>query len=132
MCTILFDIAIVVQRSLSVGYVFELQVIRVNSRVISTIPYKGVEYLVQKKIKMAGIDDTVFVENSEFRGKIFEKYHTHDLLLSNDIPLIEGLTNLSELRKKRFIFIGIPAKMGGLESFPIRAVPIEVPIEEKD
>ena len=89
---------------------------------------EGVEYLVQKKIKMAGIDDTVFGENPEFRGKIFEKYHTHDLLLSNDIPLIEGLANLGELRKKRFLFIGIPAKMGGLESFPIRAVAIE----EKD
>jgi kynurenine formamidase len=32
---------------------------------------------------------------------------------------------LSELNKQRFLFLGIPAKMGGLESFPIRAVAIE-------
>ncbi|MEW5815863.1 MAG: cyclase family protein [Spirochaetota bacterium] len=87
---------------------------------------EGAEYLVQKSIKMAGIDDTVFGENPEFRHKVFENYFTHDLLLKNDIPLIEGLTNLDQLRKERFFFIGIPAKMGGLESFPIRAVAIEV------
>jgi len=86
---------------------------------------EGVEYLVQKKIKMAGVDDTVFGENPKYRLKDFEKYHTHDQLLSNEIPLIEGLANLGELRKERFLFIGFPARMGGLESFPIRAVAIE-------
>lgn len=86
---------------------------------------EGAEYLLQKKIKMAGIDDTVYGENPKFRLKVFEKYHTHDLLLSNDIPIIEGLANLGELRHQRFFFMGVPAKMGGLESFPIRAVAIE-------
>ena len=75
---------------------------------------RGAQYLVEKKIKMAGIDDTVFGENPKYRHKVFEKYHTHDLLLSNQIPLIEGLANLNELRKERFLFIGLPAKMGGL------------------
>ena len=28
-------------------------------------------------------------------------------------------------KEKRFLFFGFPAKMGGLESFPIRAVAIE-------
>jgi kynurenine formamidase len=87
---------------------------------------EGAEYLVEKKIKMAGIDDTVFGENPEFRLKVFEKYFTHDLLLSNEIPLIEGLSNLAGLTKERFLFIGIPARMGGLESFPIRAVALEI------
>jgi arylformamidase len=86
---------------------------------------EGVEYLIQKKIKMVGFDDTVFPENPEFLGKDLSKYFTHDLMLSNDIPIIEGLANLSELKKKRFLFFGFPAKMGGLESFPIRAVGIE-------
>lgn len=86
---------------------------------------EGVEYLVRKQIKMVGIDDTVYGENPEYRLKVFEKYYTHDLLLSNDIPLIEGLTNLGELTTQRFFFIAVPAKMGGLESFPVRAVAIE-------
>ena len=46
-------------------------------------------------------------------------------MLSNEIPIIEALTNLEELEKPRFLFFGFPAKMGGLESFPIRAVALE-------
>jgi len=87
---------------------------------------EGVEYLLQKKIKMVGIDDTVFPEDPIInRPPDLNKYFTHDLMLSNDIPIIEGLANLSELKKTRFLFFGFPAKMGGLESFPIRAVAIE-------
>jgi kynurenine formamidase len=86
---------------------------------------EGVKYLLEKKIKMIGVDDTVFPENPEFIGKDLNAYYTHDLMLSNDIPIIEGLANLGELKEQRFLFFGIPAKMGGLESFPIRAVAIE-------
>lgn len=86
---------------------------------------EGAEYLLQKKIKLFGVDDTVFPENPEFAGKDLNKYFTHDLMLSNEIPIIEGLANLGELKKQRFLFFGFPAKMGGLESFPIRAVAIE-------
>jgi arylformamidase len=86
---------------------------------------EGADYLLQKKIKLVGVDDTVFPENPEFAGKNLNKYFTHDLMLSNDIPIIEGLANLGELKKQRFLFFGFPAKMGGLESFPIRAVAIE-------
>jgi kynurenine formamidase len=85
----------------------------------------GVQYLLEKKIKMVGVDDTVFPENPEFIGKDLNAYYTHDLMLSNDIPIIEGLANLGDLKEQRFLFFGFPAKMGGLESFPIRAVAIE-------
>lgn len=86
---------------------------------------EGVEYLLKKKIKMVGFDDTVFPETPEFLGKDLNMYFTHDLMLSNNIPIIEGLANLSEIRRRRFLFIGFPAKMGGLEAFPIRAIAIE-------
>jgi kynurenine formamidase len=86
----------------------------------------GAEYLAQKKIKMVGVDDTVFPENPLInRPRDLKKYFTHELMLSNDIPIIEGLANLGELKKPRFLFFGFAAKMGGLESFPIRAVAIE-------
>ena len=80
---------------------------------------------MQKKIKLMGVDDTVFPESPEFAGKDLEKYFTHDFMLSNDIPIIEGLANLEELKTQRFLFLGFPAKMAGLESFPIRAVAFE-------
>jgi len=86
---------------------------------------EGVEYLLKKKIKMVGFDDTVFPETPEFLGKDLNMYFTHDLMLSNNIPIIEGLANLPQIKKRRFLFMGFPAKMGGLEAFPIRAIAIE-------
>ena len=86
---------------------------------------EGAEYLLEKKIKMVGVDDSVCPENPEFVMKDMEQYFTHDLMLCNDIPLIEKLANLEALKSHRFLFLGFPAKMGGVDSFPIRAVAIE-------
>ncbi len=85
----------------------------------------GAEYLLEKKIKLVGVDDTVFPEDPRVLAKEIEKYYLHDLMLSNEIPIIEALSGLDQLRKTRFLFFGFPARMGGLESFPIRAVAIE-------
>ena len=79
-------------------------------------------YLADLPAKMIGIDDTVFPENPAVLLKELDKYFIHDFLLSKNIPLIEGLTNLSALPAKRFIFFGVPAAMGGCDSFPIRAM----------
>jgi arylformamidase len=86
---------------------------------------ESAEYLLHKKIKMVGVDDTVFPEDQKFIFKDFHSYFVHDLMLSNGIPIIEGLANLGALKQPRFVFFGFPAMMGGLESFPIRAVAFE-------
>ena len=85
----------------------------------------GVEYLLERKVKMVGVDDTVFPEDPRVLAKEIEKYYFHDLLLSNEIPIIEALSGLEQLRKTRFLFFAFPARMGGLESFPVRAVAVE-------
>lgn len=86
---------------------------------------EGAEYLLAKKIKMVGFDDSVYPENPQLLPKDLKTYFTHDLMLSNEIPIIESLANLEGLKKLRFLFFAFPAKMGGLEAFPIRAVAIE-------
>lgn len=86
---------------------------------------EGVEYLLDAKVKLVGFDDSVYPENPELKPKDLKTYFTHDLLLSNEIPIIEGLVNLGEIKKSQFLFFGFPANMGGLESFPIRALAIE-------
>lgn len=90
--------------------------------------YKGVErpyissevaqWLAQRKIKMLGVDDGIMVEES------FDLMATHENLLRNDIPLLEGLTNLESICGKRVYFIGLPLRIKGLESSPIRAIAI--------
>jgi arylformamidase len=86
----------------------------------------GIDYLVDdRKIKMIGLDDTVYVERPEVARKNLAGYYLHDRTLSNGIPVIEQMAHLGDLSKARFFFMGIPAAMGGLDSFPIRAVAIE-------
>ena len=79
-------------------------------------------YLAQLPAKMVGIDDSVFPEDPAILLKDLAQYHLHDQLLSNEIPLIEGLVGLDRLPVKRFVFFGVPAAMGGCDSFPIRAM----------
>lgn len=86
------------------------------------ISKEAARWLAQKKIKMAGIDDTVFPEEPQYLYKDLKKYYTHDYLLKNDIPLIEGVANLKSLKTRRFFFFGFIAPISGLEAFPIRAV----------
>jgi arylformamidase len=87
---------------------------------------EGIDYLVDdRKIKMIGLDDTVYVERPEVARKNLAGYYLHDKTLSNGIPVIEQMAHLGDLSKPRFFFMGVPAAMGGLDSFPIRAVAIE-------
>jgi len=46
----------------------------------------------------------------------------HSILLSNDIYIIEGLTNLDRLRGRRVRFAALPALIPGLTGCPVRAV----------
>jgi arylformamidase len=79
---------------------------------------EAAEYLYEKGIKMLGIDDSISIEASNSMA-------THDFLLKNNVPIIEGLDNLQELKKQRFFFIGFPLKIKGLDSSWIRAVALE-------
>ena len=85
---------------------------------------EGAEFLLSKKIKLLGFDNTIGIEDLRMPLDL-KTYYTHDLMLSNEIPVIEMLANLNEITKPRFLFFAFPAKMGGLESFPVRAVAIE-------
>ncbi|WP_287584342.1 cyclase family protein [Candidatus Borrarchaeum sp.] len=76
------------------------------------------EYFYEKRIKMLGIDDSISIEAPGSMA-------THDFLLRNDIPIIEGLDNLQALTKQRFFFIGFPLRIAGLDSSWIRAVALE-------
>jgi arylformamidase len=67
---------------------------------------------------MLGIDDGIRLEES------MDLMATHENLLKNDIPIIEGLTNLENICGRRFYLIALPLKIRGLESSPVRAIAI--------
>ena len=75
-------------------------------------------YLAQKPVKMVGVQNIrVEAPNGSFA--------THENLLRNEIPLIEGLVNMEKVKKKRVFYIGLPLKVAGLDSSWIRAVVLE-------
>jgi kynurenine formamidase len=48
----------------------------------------------------------------------------HKILLSEHIPIIEGLTNLDQLVGRHFRFIALPLKIAGADGSPIRAIAV--------
>jgi len=91
-------------------------------------PYKGAESpyistdaakeLAQKQIKLLGVQN-IGVEES------YTAMATHGNLLRNDIPIIEGLANLDNIKKERVFYIGLPLRIYGLDSSWIRAIALE-------
>lgn len=81
------------------------------------ISKEAAEWLSQR-IKMLGIDDTINLEES------YELMASHKYLLEKNIPIIEMLSNLDKVAGKRFIYIGLPLRIKGLDSSPVRAIAI--------
>jgi len=83
---------------------------------------EAVKYLADLNIKILGLDLTFKME--EFWTPL-GNMKTHVYMLEKDIPLIEVMVNLDQLRERRFFFIGVPVAIVGLDAFPIRAVALE-------
>lgn len=98
--------------------------VRKNDIVLLYSPYTGTDapyisrelaaWMAKLPIKMLGIAMTVGLEEPQ-------KMFTHDLLMRKNIPIIERIENL-ERAPERFLFIGFPLRIRGLDSSPIRAV----------
>ena len=52
-------------------------------------------------------------------------YPNHRLLNEAGIPVLECLTNLTELRSQRVFLIALPWPVQGLDACPVRAIAIE-------
>ena len=73
----------------------------------------GAEFLADKKIKAVGID-ALGIERDQPEAE------THKTLLSNGIPIIEGLC-LGEADEGSYILFCLPLKLKGLDGAPARA-----------
>ncbi len=59
----------------------------------------GAKFLIDESVKCVGIDAPSIDH---------ESYPAHKLLLENDIPIIENLTNLEKLLGRKFKFVALP------------------------
>jgi len=78
------------------------------------------EWFVEKKMKMLGIDNNVGLSKDIPSGR-----KIHDILMSKDIPIIEWLDNLDELKKREFYLMALPFKVKVMDSSWARVIAIE-------
>jgi len=76
---------------------------------------EAAEYLVSQKVVMVGIDSHNI---DDTRGNTRP---VHTALLKNEILIVEHMTNLKLLQRKKFKFSAVPPKFVGVGTFPVRA-----------
>jgi kynurenine formamidase len=79
------------------------------------------EYLIEKKVKMVGLDHST----SFYKSDGLKNLNAHDILLKNNIPLLEGLCNLSKLKKDISFLTATPFRIKGVDSSPVFAIILE-------
>ncbi len=81
---------------------------------------EAVRWLVEdRKISCLGTDSSGY----EVRGV---KHHPdHKLVTGAEIPVLECLTNLVELKSQRFFLVALPIPVVGLDAVPVRAIGID-------
>ena len=84
------------------------------------ITEEAMRWLVHdRKIACLGTDSSGF----EVRG--VTNYPNHRLLNEAGVPVLECLTNLTELRSQRIYLVALPWPVKGLDACPVRAIAIE-------
>ncbi|MFQ6065738.1 MAG: cyclase family protein [bacterium] len=80
---------------------------------------EAINWLIEKRIRCLGVD----CSGIEPKGLNYQM--NHEALFKNDIPLIESLTNLNQLRKDRVLLFILPVAIKNIEAFPVRVIAIE-------
>ena len=83
------------------------------------ITEEAINWLIEKRIHCLGVDC------SGIEPKGLDYQINHEALFKNDIPLIESLTNLNQLRKDRVLLFVLPVAIKNIEAFPVRVIAIE-------
>lgn len=82
------------------------------------ISQDGAEYLVNRGIKLVGID---YLSVAPYR----QSKHTHEVLLQAGVIIVEGL-DLSEVSQGRYTLYCLPLKLAGSDGAPARVILIGV------
>lgn len=81
----------------------------------------GAKFLIENGVKAIGTDMGILETGADDMARPVHMF----LLVENEIPIIENLAHLGDLKESRFQFIGLPLKIKGASGSPIRAIAIE-------
>jgi kynurenine formamidase len=71
--------------------------------------------LADSGVALVGIDSHNIDDVQDLRRPV------HTILLGNEIPIVEHMTNLASLPEQGFRFFAVPVKVKGFGTFPVRA-----------
>jgi kynurenine formamidase len=74
--------------------------------------------LADSGVALVGIDSHNIDDVRDLRRPV------HSILLKNEIPIVEHMTNLAALPRTDFRFFAVPVKVKGFGTFPVRAFAI--------
>lgn len=72
-------------------------------------------FLVDAGVALVGIDSHNIDDVQDLRRPV------HTVLLKNEIPIVEHMTNLASIATTGFRFFAVPVKVKGFGTFPVRA-----------
>ena len=73
------------------------------------------QFLADSGVALVGIDSHNIDDVLDLRRPV------HSILLKQEIPIVEHMTNLAALPAKDFAFFAVPVKVKGFGTFPVRA-----------
>ena len=79
------------------------------------------QFLADSGVALVGIDSHNIDDVLDLRRPV------HSILLKQEIPIVEHMTNLAALPEKDFAFFAVPVKVRGFGTFPVRAFALLYP-----
>ncbi|MBZ5572403.1 MAG: cyclase family protein [Acidobacteriia bacterium] len=73
------------------------------------------KFLADSGVALVGIDSHNIDDVGDLRRPV------HSILLGHEIPIVEHMTNLTNLPASEFRFFAVPVKVKGFGTFPVRA-----------
>lgn len=78
-------------------------------------------WCAEKGVRLLGVEPPSVADVNNLR----ELTAVHEILLGAEIIIVEGLTNLDQIRSERVTFMAFPLKVKGGDGSPVRAFAIE-------
>ena len=79
-----------------------------------SISLSAAEWIIKHGCKMLGFDSVNGIDPD-----------VHDLILGNNIPMLEEIVNLENVKGRRVFLVALPLPVVGLDACPVRAVVFE-------
>jgi len=78
-------------------------------------------WCVQNTVKMLGVEPPSIADVNNLE----EVTRIHQILLKGGVTIVEGLTHLDKISRKKVTFMALPLKIAGGDGAPVRAIAIE-------